>query len=189
LPKPSLRFHLRERTAAAHAALDEAVGAFDSLKTYRYYLYSLLAFREPTEAALAQTLLPQSLADWRLRPIAAAIRADMADLALRQPAAALPRRDLLDELRELPRLLGTLYVLEGASLGARLLLRRALALGLSSGFGARHLALQADDRLGWRRFLEILERHEPIEIDAAAEASAAAFARAHHAFARVPDGR
>jgi len=188
LPKPSLRFHLRERTAMAHAALDAAVGDFDSRAAYGRYLSSLLAFREPVEVALAATALPAFLRDWRPRPIAADIRADMADLALRAPAPTVPSRDLLDALRNPSRLLGTLYVLEGASLGARLLCRRAAALGLSGRFGARHLALQAEDKLGWRRFVEILEGHDRIEIEAAVDASNAAFARAQRAFAKGPDG-
>ena len=53
--------------------------------------------------------------------------------------------------------LGVLYVLEGSALGARLLLRRAEALGMNSKFGARHLALQTAMPTAWPNFLSILE--------------------------------
>ena len=81
-------------------------------------------------------------------------------------------------------LAGVLYVLEGASLGAKLLRRRAAALGLSEAFGARHLAEGGRDR-NWRILLERLEKEETIDIEAAAGASLGAFSLALASFAHL----
>lgn len=170
------RFQLRERTAAAHAAVDAAIGGFDSIDTYKRYLASLYGFRAPLEAGL-EADCSAMLGPWRPASIAGALRADMADLGVPIPALCpvdLPvNRD---------GLLGTLYVLEGASLGARLLLRRAEALGLTPIHGARHLALQAARSGEWRAFLDILEADDNFDIEHAASASLAAFAVAASAF-------
>lgn len=169
------RFALRERTAAAHAALDEQVGRLDSMGRYADYLKGMLQFRAPVEEAVATPLV-----DWRPRTLATAIRADLADLRLPVPAA--PARRELHPYSACPSgLLGILYVLEGAALGARLLYRDARALGLSDSHGARHLALQAADAGAWRGFLALLERSPVFDLDRAASAALATFALAHHA--------
>ena len=174
-----MRSFLRQQTADVHARLDAAIGSFDSPKSYARYLRGTLAFREPIEAALARaSILPA--AGWRLRPLAASIRADMTDLGLLpdpEPAPAPVR------IAGISDLLGTLYVLEGSALGARILLQRARKLGFSEDFGARHLALQTRDQDNWRGVLGLLEQHEPSQADATAQASIAAFALAVEAFA------
>jgi heme oxygenase len=73
-------------------------------------------------------------------------------------------------------------VLEGASLGARVLIQRAEALGLGASFGARHLALQCNRLNDWRAFLDILEAADGFDIERATSASLAAFAIAADAF-------
>jgi heme oxygenase len=174
-----LRSFLRQQTADVHARLDDAIGCFDSPRAYARYLRGALAFREPIEAALAQASIPPP-DGWRLCPLASSIRADMTDLALppnSKPAPAPVR------IADTSDLLGTLYVLEGSALGARILLQRARKLGFSEDFGARHLALQTRDQDNWRNVLGLLERHEPSQADATAKASIAAFALAVEAFA------
>ena len=80
------------------------------------------------------------------------------------------------------RLFGALYVLEGSSLGARILFKRAQALGLSAAFGARHLALLSGSIDGWRSFLDRLEGADPFGLELAVTASHATFALARTAF-------
>ena len=174
------RLALRERTTATHAALDLRVGRLDTRERYARYVRGIGGFRAPLEQALAGAALPAWFAGWRPLALGRAIRADMADLGLQAPdlaAAALPRLD------DVSGLLGVLYVLEGSSLGARLLFRQALALGMTERHGARHLALQTADGRSWRRFLTLLERHPEIDLERAVSAATATFALAHHAFA------
>lgn len=173
-----MRFHLRQHTAEAHARLDAAVGAFDTLEDYGRYLRSLLNFRAPVEAALEGIPLPGG---FHSRGIADAIRADMHDLGIDTDEGA-GQPILLPQLDNASSQLGALYVLEGSSLGARLLYKRAQALGLSETFGARHLAIQSGDRDSWPRFLALLEKHPQEAADAAARASIATFELALRAF-------
>lgn len=174
----SRRFLLRQKTRPAHDRVDALVGSFDSAEAYRHYLAGLLRFREPLEAAVADLDLPPGLSGWRPGRIAGLLRADCADLAVPPPPAAAPPA----EAPAPSALFGMLYVLEGASLGAQLLLRRAAALGFTEGYGARHLAGQtaAPDR--WRRFIAAFDAAEEIDIDAATAAANRTFAAAEQAF-------
>jgi heme oxygenase len=174
------RWQLREATAAAHAAVDETVGSFATLDGYKSYLAASLQFREPIERALARTDWPAAFGAWRPASVSAAIRADMADLGL-----ASPTEGTIDPPAGVARLLGTLYVLEGSILGARVLLQRAQGLGLSDTHGARHLALLSRDLDGWRTFLGLLETAEPFDLDHATAASLSTFAAAEVAYRRV----
>ena len=170
---PSRRFDLRARTSAAHAALDASVGPLSGPTAYARYLRGLLAFRGPAERALAA-------AAWAPAPLAPLIAADMDDLGVRpveEVALAAPDGASAQ--------LGLAYVLEGSALGARLLHRQALDLGLDAGHGARHLAAQTRDLDGWRGFLAALEAAEPFDAEAAARAAEAGFAAAGRAFERT----
>lgn len=174
----SRRFILRQHTATAHAAVDEAVGGFSDLTGYKAYLKAIAAFRGPIEAQLTDIAWPAALGEWRPRSISAAIAADMADLGLTAhpvDASALTFGG--------DRLFGALYVLEGSALGARVLMQQAKDLGLSASFGARHLALLGGDIDNWRSFLDRLEEAEPFDLDGALAGSLSAFALARQAFA------
>ena len=157
------------------------IGAFDSLSSYKTYLRGMSAFRLPVETMLADRSWPEDLDLWSKRAFGALIRADLADLdiaadeAVPVPPIGAEREDML----------GMLYVLEGSALGARLLYRRAQALGLRADFGARHLAAQAEKSDRWPRFLHLLESIDAIEIDRVANASRATFTVAETAFRRA----
>jgi heme oxygenase len=183
----TLRSYLREMTASAHAQIDDLVGVFQDLDGYRNYLTGQLAFREPVEAKIAQADFPVLFGDWRPECKAGLIRADMADLDMHAPDAFAVSSDFTAQLNEPSSLLGTLYVLQGAALGAKVLYRRAAVLGLSEEFGARHLAAQAGDTLSWKRFLAILESCDSINRDAAMRASLDTFEMARRAFAKEVD--
>lgn len=167
----SRRFDLRARTAAAHAALDAAVGDLSDLDAYARYLRGLHAFRAPAERALAG-------AAWAPAPLAPLIAADMADLGV-APADEVALSAPSGASAEL----GLAYVLEGSALGARLLHRQALGLGLDAGHGARHLAAQTRDLDAWRGFLDVLDKADPFDAEAAARAADTGFAAAGQAFA------
>lgn len=178
--RPSLRFHLREQTAASHARLDENVGLFDSVQDYIRYCRALLRFRAPLEKAIANAI-PGGTDNWRPLPLADLLQADLADLGCPVKADVDP-----DPYRlEGGRLLGALYVLEGSSLGAQILVLRAAALGFSETSGARHLALQTRDPKRWSRFVKILDRdgaHDPQAVVAGAQE---AFSRALQTFLKT----
>lgn len=179
------RFILRERTSEAHAAVDGAIGSFRSLDTYKHYLRGMSAFRRPLEAQMAQIDWPSHLA-FRTDPIGALIDDDMDDLGMAPvPAAERPQNIGPEDLNWL---LGTLYVLEGSTLGAQILIKRAGDLGLGADFGARHLARQATGIARWRDFISLLETAEPLDMDRTTQASIAAFAAAERAFKGAYDG-
>jgi heme oxygenase len=79
------------------------------------------------------------------------------------------------------------YVLEGSSLGARVLRRQAAALGMSAGHGARHLWAQTAAPENWRAFVEALNAHAGEEsaliagANAGFDAAAASMERAAYA--------
>lgn len=106
---------------------------------------------EPLYRAPAiQGLLPDMPARSRLP----AIKADLADLEVPPPegAAAVPGD------QDLPEALGWLFVSEGSTLGAAVLLKHAQGLGLSDTFGARHLAAAPDGRAHhWKRFVAAVD--------------------------------
>lgn len=171
------RFDLRKRTHAAHERLDAAVGAFVTLDDYRGYVVRLGEFRAAIEAALLDIAWP---ADWCWRPTAVAgpLADDAIDLGLLPADRSKPDIDLADP----NSLLGALYVLEGSTLGARVLRQRAGALGLDETFGARHLALMSNDIAHWQSFLLLLDNAPDFDIERAAASANAVFALALRCF-------
>lgn len=172
----SIRFHLREQTAAVHARLDAAIGPFTSRADYGRYLPGMLAFREAAEDAVGQADYPEWFGNWRPRTIAGALRADMDDLGIAAPMETCRHHELAHAVLCPSALVGTLYVLEGSALGARFLYARAKELGLDEDFGARHLALQTQHRESWQDFVNIMERAGGlVDRDEAGKASLFAF--------------
>lgn len=141
----SLRDALRTHTAPLHTELDRMVGGFETREQYLPYLRHTYRFRHMVEPAVL------GAAFWPVRPIAAEAARDLADLG-----APLPVCPVIAPLTDPSETLGALYVLEGSSVGARLLYRRAQALGLTETFGARHLAEQASQPQRWPEFLNLL---------------------------------
>jgi heme oxygenase len=82
--------------------------------------------------------------------------------------------------------LGVAYVLEGSALGARLLARRAAALGFDADHGARHLARQTSDMDRWKRFLGELDAIPAEDREQVIAGAASAFDFALAAYAGDP---
>ncbi len=171
------RFELRDRTREGHDRLDAAVGAFGTLEAYCHYIARIGSFRATMDAALLNAVWPD---EWRWRPtwVADALADDTLDLKL--PPAS--RQKVCLDLGDESALLGTLYVLEGSTLGARVLRQRALALGLDETFGARHLALMSNDIAQWQSFLVLLDSAPDFNIERAAASANAVFAFALRCF-------
>ncbi|HEV7323315.1 MAG TPA: biliverdin-producing heme oxygenase [Ensifer sp.] len=175
------RFELRSRTREGHQQVDAAVGTLSTLEDYRHYVARLLPFRIAMEEALRNVAWPDG---WNRQPckIADTLAQDATDLGLspmRHPQADL---DLADP----SALLGALYVLEGSTLGARVLCHRAAALGLDETFGARHLVLMSNDTTRWPSFLSLLDQANDFDVERAANAANAVFALALKCFEGEP---
>ncbi|MGE0664914.1 MAG: biliverdin-producing heme oxygenase [Sphingomonadales bacterium] len=175
-----LRQYLRQRTASVHNELDASVGVLDSMDRYARYLKGQFRFRAAMEALLAPESFPAWFDGWRPLPLAGALRADLAALGLAAP----PAEDggPVQHLQRLSGLMGALYVLEGAALGARFLYRSVSELGLSAASGARHLELQTSGQ-SWQGFLNLLGSPD-IDREEAADAAVATFAFARGAFSK-----
>ncbi|TPN80711.1 biliverdin-producing heme oxygenase [Mesorhizobium sp. CU2] len=160
--------------------MDEKIGSFDSARSYGRYLSGLYSFRHPIEEALEKVEWPKTLGAWRPTCVSGAIRADLGALGLKL-AAGLKRHGGFGTSSSL---FGCLYVLEGSGFGARILLKRAHALGLTESFGASHLAAQASSG-GWGVFVSALEGATDLNIEVAATAAIETFAAAEAAFAEL----
>ncbi len=165
----SPRHVLRSATAAEHARVEGITGPLTSRQAYVRYLMGSYSFRVPIERALGEGALgwPRCLDGWRPTLIAEQLQADLRDLAL-EGASPAPPFDLKNW-----NPIGVLYVLEGSSLGARLLERQVRHLGFDATFGARHLARQRES--SWADFVTCLDRCSPEEFEGAAVSARATF--------------
>ena len=111
------------------------------------------------------------------------LRQDLKDLGLEPPAGDAPTLPVDDP----ETLLGTLYVVEGSALGARILYRRAQELGLSGEFGARHLSVQSESLNRWRQLVKLLDEAPELDLERIVAASETAFAAVGGAFERLED--
>lgn len=171
------RHELKTRTAEAHQALDDMIGAFDGAEAYARYLCGMARFRLPIEAWLKDQPMPAGLEDWNPGLYGEEILADLDDLEIDGPLAPLPFLPPSGD-----GLIGLLYVLEGSALGARLLAKRAEAIGYAEDFGARHLFHQARNLLNWRAFSDRMEKVWVYDEQAAVAWANTAFDYARNAF-------
>jgi len=177
------RFALRDFTRGDHERLDALVGHFGDGRTYARYLEGMAAFRAPVERALSEIDLPDSFGTWRPGLIADELAQDLGDLG--RHAAPDDGEFRLPADRE--GLLGVLYVLEGSALGARVLVRRAAALGFTAQHGARHLAAQTSRPQAWPQFVALLDGIGPEGMERAAEAARMTFKAAIDAFGGIDE--
>ena len=141
---PSRRFALKAATDAAHTRVEDIVqsaGMFDTLEGYKRFLAASWALRVQHETQLDAAGAGRLWPLWPSRRIAHLIAQDMTDLGMQPPSPPAQLPHLSGEAE----LLGTLYVLEGSSLGARLLVKSAAILGF---VGDAWRAASA--RAGWR---------------------------------------
>ncbi|WP_420409281.1 biliverdin-producing heme oxygenase [Hoeflea sp.] len=136
-------------------------------------------FRHAIESALGD----DDESGWSLDRIAPIAAIDVADLGL----TPLPETDFSVPFQTSARRLGAFYVLEGSALGARLLVRRAEAIGLSADFGARHLARQSSAPRRWRAFLAVLEDLPANDHEAAVAAARDTFRLALSIYSETAD--
>lgn len=180
-PAAGVRHALRTATAQAHERLD-AWARRVNLADRESYGRFLLAQSGPVmalESALQHFGVARLLRDWPLRSRTAALRHDLEILRLNtQSSAAIA-------LTSTPQAFGTLYVLEGSRLGARVLLQQILAAAPDLKPATRFLSHGSDHRL-WTAFLQILEAKVGVhELAECAQGARHAFALFEASFIQV----
>lgn len=161
---PALLQDLRAGTATLHVALEKRLPFFSEqldAAWYRRLIQAYYGFYQPLEAALqASGLIPPGY-DPAQRRKTPALAGDLQALGL-DPASidALPRCEQLPALSHPGACLGTLYVLEGATLGGQILRREmAQRLDLNEDNGGAFLDVYgAATGRRWKDFLDYLGR-------------------------------
>ncbi len=154
----AVRARLRDATRPLHRALESALplgrGCVDR-DSYRDHLRFLLSFHEPVERHLqANVELIEALPDLQARLKTTLLRDDLG------AEAQCPRPPRVPIPRTRPQGLGVVYVLEGATLGARVLLPRLRRAGVVPGpVGCRYLSGGGSGGSApWQRLCHVLER-------------------------------
>jgi len=144
---PSLSAQLRAQTAPLHAQIEALLGLPGSIRSrdeYRLWLDRFLGFYEPLERSL------EAFPGWEAcgfalpaRSQAACLASDLAALGADPRQASRITFELLPALPTFAHALGAAYVLEGATLGGRIILRDlemrigAALAGATQFFGGR----------------------------------------------------
>lgn len=172
------RFALKRATNEAHERVERVVrdaGMFDTREGFRRYLTATYETRARYERLLDMNGADRVWADYPTRKIAGLVAQDVADLG-----GVAVRPEPADEKKySAGELLGVMYVLEGSSLGARILVKSVTDMGLSASFGARHLFTQAEDRGAWRSFIAAMTASPEPPCHDTARATFDAFADAY----------
>ncbi|PWE41037.1 biliverdin-producing heme oxygenase [Pseudomonas prosekii] len=159
--RPALRSQrLNQITNAPHTKLDALVKAhapFATQANFARFVVAQYLFQSELVALYNDAELTAIVPDLPARCRAEAAKADLADLDTEVPA---PVAGAVKNPGKAAAL-GWLFVSEGSKLGAAFLIKRAVGLGLSETFGARHLGEPAGGRAeGWKSFVKTLDSLE-----------------------------
>ena len=168
---------IRQRTRTLHAQLEariDLVAALSSLDAYRQLLQRYRSFYEPFEWALSRQ--PAAVRNVIQYPQRSRLKLLLQDLGAigHLPSALAPIA--LPDLGTLDQIFGTLYVVEGSSLGGQIIYRQIeQRLGLSSTSGSAFFYGDGDRTSHvWRDFLTKLQL-QVSHSEAAADSAAATF--------------
>ncbi|KJZ62959.1 biliverdin-producing heme oxygenase [Pseudomonas fluorescens] len=151
---------LNQITNEPHTKLDALVKAhapFETQANFARFVVAQYLFQSELVSLYNDAELTAIVPDLPARCRAEAAKADLADLETEvpEPVAGAVKNPTKAEA------LGWLFVSEGSKLGAAFLIKRAVGLGLSETFGARHLGEPAGGRAeGWKRFVKTLDSLE-----------------------------
>jgi heme oxygenase (biliverdin-IX-beta and delta-forming) len=154
---------LRAATAHCHRRLEKRIDVgrrFSSAARYRDYLEVMFGFYAPFEQALGSHAVRSVLTDFAARRKTALLSDDLAALGVgAEGLARLPRCASIPACQDEAAALGSLYVLEGATLGGQVLLPMVeQRLRLTRARGASYLASYGQDtRTMWQRFGSVVE--------------------------------
>jgi heme oxygenase len=172
------RFALKRATNDAHDRVESVVrdaGMFETREGFQRYLAATYEMRARFEFLLDANRAERVWADYPTRKIADLVAQDIADLG----GLSMAPEQGEEKNCSAGELLGVMYVLEGSSLGARILVKSVANMGLSSSFGARHLFRQAEDRDAWRSFIAAMDACPEPPCHDTARATFDAFATAY----------
>ncbi|MBN9670002.1 biliverdin-producing heme oxygenase [Roseibium aggregatum] len=157
-PGRSRSERLKDETREVHGLLDRRIsdaGAFDTLEGYKLFLDMQHRVHQAVDPYYLDDDLEELIPGLKQRRRLELIERDMADLDMNAPASLSP---LVMPSPDPASAFGWLYVVEGSTLGAAVLLKRVKLLGLSADRGAAHLEGHPDGRgLHWRRFKSALD--------------------------------
>jgi heme oxygenase len=158
LQRPDLRSQrLNQITHEPHSKLDALVKAhapFETQANFARFVVAQYLFQSELVALYNDAELTAIVPDLPARCRAEAAKADLADLDTEVPA---PVAGAVHNPTK-AEALGWLFVSEGSKLGAAFLIKRAVGLGLSETFGARHLGEPEGGRAqGWKTFVKTLD--------------------------------
>jgi heme oxygenase (biliverdin-IX-beta and delta-forming) len=150
----TVRSLLRHETSGAHRRLDEAVAPLDLARREDYgaFLAASAAALIPLETLLDEAGMEQVLHDWPLRRRSDALLADLSAFDARIPAVPIGLRAMSEA-----ELFGAAYVLEGARLGAKLLLRQVRRAEDAAMEGHTRYLRHGDGLHLWPSFVSLLE--------------------------------
>jgi heme oxygenase (biliverdin-IX-beta and delta-forming) len=187
LSEGARRTRLRVATANAHRRIDGHLAqaeCFADKNGYVAFLQRTLSARQPLEDLLDRSGAARLYRAWPDRRIAGALKQDLQDLG-----APILTHFAADHVATLSPggILGTLYVLEGSTLGARSIRRRVAGLKVSPDFGAHHLALQLAEPRAFATVLALLETAPlvPVEEENCVAAAVAAFAQFERSYVTI----
>jgi len=184
---------LNQITNEPHTKLDALVKAhapFETQANFARFVVAQYLFQSELVALYNDAELIKIVPDLAERCRAEAARLALGDLDTEVPApvAGAVKNPSKAEA------LGWLFVSEGSKLGAAFLIKRAVGLGLSETFGARHLGEPAGGRAeGWKSFTRTLDALEfsPEEEAAVEKGAIDAFVRftvlLEQAYATAPE--
>jgi heme oxygenase len=176
---------LRHETREHHERIERALRLDDNLtlQRHRETLVAFLGFLEPWEDAVAASVrgdasLLRCVDERRKLP---ALRHDLIALGMAEAELdALPRCEELPDVSDPGRALGSMYVIEGSTLGGQVLSRHVeQTLGMRDGVGYSYYQSYGG-RVGamWKQFRELLlARSSPARDDQMVSAACETFAR------------
>lgn len=181
-----LHRRLREGTQADHQRLEDRLGILERIATpagRRELLVRFWRLHAEAEAALAPWLAPVPGLDFEARRRTTVLRQDLAELGISLPPAGAP-----PAVRSLAEALGRMYVLEGSTLGGRVIRRHVAERG--EGFDGLGFLdpYGADVGLRWRSFLGVLEATGAVASDDALAGARAGFRHAELRLCEAVDG-
>lgn len=167
---------LRQETEVDHQAVEGAVPLMqEGLNTEQYVqclrrIYGVVAAWEERAAKVAPEWLKPALGARQRRPL---LELDLAWFGVKEHDEGRPA---LPEMNDLPSLFGTMYVMEGSTLGGQFIARHVeTALQLSEGRGNSYFRGHGNQTgLMWKEFCEMLQLRIPDEQTEAVVVSAKA---------------
>lgn len=154
---------LRAATVHCHRRLEKRMDVghrFSSAARYRGYLEVMFGFYAPFEQALGSHAVRSVLTDFAARCKTPLLSDDLVALGVSADCVAgLPRCASIPACQDEAAALGSLYVLEGATLGGQVLLPMVeQRLRLTRDTGASYLdSYGRDTRAMWQRFGSVVE--------------------------------